>query len=242
MHRDRFLSTLRFCIPQSITALRLILGAAALYLACRDNPAQAVTLIVLGVITDGADGALARRLGVEGDFGALFDYFADYLCYIVAPVALVIFVPDDEMGPLHLLAISLPLLTAALRYARMDGLRRDGSCHGNGYPGVATVFYACFVSAWMLLGWQGFIPTSLFNPGLFWGSMILSALMVAPLCYPKLVRFKGVMLPVVVGLGIMPFVWTTVLALSTIVLTVAYIVLSPLLFRQRLEKPPRTAL
>jgi phosphatidylserine synthase len=67
-----------------IGTLRVGCGAPALFAVHFQEEEFAATLITLGFITDGIDGPVARKLGVSSEFGASHDYFANYLCYIVA--------------------------------------------------------------------------------------------------------------------------------------------------------------
>ena len=68
-----------------LTGSRVALGAAATVAALDGRFHTAAALITLGAATDILDGLLARRLGVASAFGALFDTFSDYLCFVVAP-------------------------------------------------------------------------------------------------------------------------------------------------------------
>jgi phosphatidylserine synthase len=77
----------RFAVPQLLTATRLVLGTVALISAMDGRTYMAATMITSGAVTDGLDGFVARRLDATSPFGALFDYFADYVCYVVAPWA-----------------------------------------------------------------------------------------------------------------------------------------------------------
>jgi CDP-diacylglycerol--serine O-phosphatidyltransferase len=235
MNGDRFQSTFKFLIPQSVTALRLLLASGALMAISLGKPEHAATLIVLGVATDGLDGSLARRLDVASDFGALFDYFADYLCYVVAPVLLILSSYWQGSPLLQFLMVSPPLLTGALRYTKLDGLRREGSCEKSGYPGVPTVFFACFVCALLFLDYGHAVGQHWIGPTLLAGSLLLAILMVAPVAYPKLVKFKSILLPIVIGLCIMPFFLREILAGLTVFLTAAYVLIGPLLCRPQRE-------
>ena len=87
-------SVVLFAAPQLLTASRLVIGTAALIAAIDGRLYMAATLICLGAVTDGLDGFLARRFDAASAFGALFDYFADYVCYVVAPWAMA----REQMG------------------------------------------------------------------------------------------------------------------------------------------------
>src|SRR5262245_53224502 len=114
-------------IPQLLTGCRLMMGAGALVVAETDRLYVAATLVCLGGVTDGLDGFLARRLGVVSSFGALFDYFADYVCYVLAPWAIARALLTAP-SPVQTAVLMLPLLTAAIRYSR-NGLIAANPAH-----------------------------------------------------------------------------------------------------------------
>lgn len=79
-------------LPDALVALRATLAfAIAALLAAPDGPAGiAAALFALGVATDIADGAIARRRGEASARGALLDTLADKLLVlgVLAPVSL----------------------------------------------------------------------------------------------------------------------------------------------------------
>jgi CDP-diacylglycerol--serine O-phosphatidyltransferase len=212
-----------------------LLSSWALFAAFSGATELAAVLVILGVISDGFDGSVARKLSVASDFGALFDYFADYLCFIVVPSVLSFLMLRAGSGMVELAVLALPLLAGALRYSRMDGLRRIESFDEIGYPGLSTVLYTCYVVAVFFLAHQGILGERLLSQMVLVSAPVLSALMLAPVRYPKLVNSKKVIIPVLAGLGLMPFVLTTGLAVLTVTVVVLYVVISPFLISQRPE-------
>ena len=79
----------RVAVPQLLTASRVAFGAAGILAATEGQLYRSATMITLGTVTDGIDGFMSRRLGVSSSFGAVFDYFADYTCFVIAPWMLV---------------------------------------------------------------------------------------------------------------------------------------------------------
>lgn len=218
-------------IPQLLTGSRLALGAAALIAAVDGNLYLAATLISLGAVTDGLDGFAARRLGVTSPFGALFDYFADYLCYVVAPWALARALLGPGASLAKEAALALPLLTAALRYARNGLIVADPSQEGRDVPGLGTVFFAFLIVAAVFLDGPRLIGER-FSTGLLFFIVAFSILMVAPLRYPKMTRFPGMAPIVLVLVAIMPFIGTQALAGSMFVVGLLYPIVSPLFLRR----------
>jgi len=221
---NRFLS---FGIPQLLTAARVILAGWALSAAIAGQLHLAASLITFGAVTDGLDGIAARKLRSATEFGALFDYFADYLCYIVAPWVLSSSLLPEGSSPLAALALGTPLLAGAVRYARNGLLLRTEDFEQLGFPGLGTVFYAFVVVAWVFLD----LGRNRADTALILSVPVLCVLMVTPVRYPKLVASKLVFFPVLLGLLLMPFVLTRYLATLTLVLVGAYVVFGPVVFR-----------
>lgn len=228
MKAQAALSVLAFGAVQACTGARIALAGGAIMAIQANRVHLAATLITLGIVTDGCDGVLARRLKSESDFGALFDYFADYLCYIIAPwlVTCAILKPSGILGAL---VCAVPLLTGAIRYSRNGNRLRSESFEQAGFPGLLTVFYTLFVVCLVFLQ----IPLD----GVA-GTAILvviagfSGMMVAPVRYPKLTRFPWVFALVYASLTIMPFVLTRPLASAVLALVFAYVLLSPFMIAQ----------
>jgi CDP-diacylglycerol--serine O-phosphatidyltransferase len=212
---------LSFLVPQAVTASRVVLGAIALLAAIAGRDALSATLITLGAVTDMVDGPLARALGVRSDFGARFDSFADYLCYVVAPVVLSRSILAAPEPVLSTILVTLPLLAGAARYSRNLGQRSETFAVA-GIPGLATVFYA-----FLIVGFEFARPDSLLGPrpaAVVLGAAVVfaSTMMVAPVRYPKVTARKAVLAAVAIALVLMPFVFTRPLAACMLVLGTIY--------------------
>lgn len=59
------MDTLRLLAAQFLTGSRIVLAAGALFAVNREELFLAATLITLGIVTDGRDGAVARKLGKD---------------------------------------------------------------------------------------------------------------------------------------------------------------------------------
>src|SRR5688500_13504753 len=101
-----------------LTAARVVLAAAAVDAALTDHISRAAALITLSAVLDGLDGKVARWLNASGPFGALFDYFCDYLAFVMAPWVLTRTLLGPHRPMLADVVLTLPLLTGAIRYAR----------------------------------------------------------------------------------------------------------------------------
>lgn len=219
---------IRALVPHAVTALRVALGGAAVVAALDGRVYAAASLVTLSALGDGVDGHLARRVGVSSPFGALFDYYADYLTFVVAPWTL----GRALLGSPNLvqeIGLGVPLLTGAVRYARNGAIITGSGAAAPDLPGVGTVFAAfvsvtaVFLDAPRRLGPDvlgSLLPTAV---------AVLALLMLAPLPYPKLTRFRGWSPVVLVLLAIMPFAGTAPLAAVAVILGVIYVVAGPFL-------------
>lgn len=231
MNRLTLAAGLRAAAPQAMTALRVVFGATAIVAAVDGDLWRAATLITIGAVADGLDGHLARKLQACTPTGALFDYFADYLCFVVAPWTLSRALLLGGPEPVADALLGLPLLTGALRYARNGALVARPDPEQRDLPGVGTIFCAFVpvVTVFLDLGSFSPMPLSVLLP--VWIAT-LSVLMVAPVRYPKLTRFAGASPAALALLLLMPFRGTTVLASLALVLGLLYIVAAPTFGRE----------
>lgn len=219
--------TVRFLIPQCLTGVRVVLGGIALFEAIRGRSFWAATWVTYGALTDGLDGIAARRLSVISDFGALFDLFADYVCYIVVPVALSLGFFEVEPGLAVLVILGLPLLTGAVRYARLARWNTMQPPEAAGTPGLATLIYSFFIVTLVFSRPAELTGVIWLRRAVLFMVPALSFLMVSPIRYPKLMKFHWIFYTVLVGFLIMPFVGTRLLSSITLALGFIYTVGSP---------------
>lgn len=219
---------LRAAAPQVVTGARVALGAAAVVAALEGSHHTAAALITAGAVTDILDGLLARRLGVASAFGALFDTFSDYLCFVVAPWLLTRSLVGAGGGVAHEAALGLPLLTGALRYARNSLLVVARAREVRELPGLATVFFAFLPVAAVFLDARALAGGRALSALLTLFVVAFSLLMVAPVRYPKLARARGATAAVLVPLVVMPFYGTRVLAGVMVVAGLLYVALAHL--------------
>jgi CDP-diacylglycerol---serine O-phosphatidyltransferase len=224
---------INFLIPQFLTGLRVVLGGAALFQAMRGQVHWAATWITYGALTDGLDGMMARRLKATSDFGAVFDLFADYVCYIVAPVALSISFFAPAPGTMTLIILGLPLLAGAVRYSRNLQWSRTQTFEIVGIPGLGTVIYSFFIVTLVFSG----VEEAIGVPWTHWTILILvptlSVLMVSPIRFSKIMKYRWIFFPVMVGFLIMPFACTRMFAAIAFALGFVYTVVSPVLIFYR---------
>ena len=229
--RDGRRRRLRAVAPQVLTGARVALGAAAVIATLDGRYHAAAALITAGAVTDVLDGLLARRLNVASEFGALFDTFSDYLCFVVAPWALTRALVASGGSVAHEALVGLPLLTAAARYARNSLIIVARGREVRELPGLATVFFAFLPVAAVFLDARAFAGGPTFSAVLTSFVVAFSLLMVAPVQYPKLSKARGMTAAVLVPLVAMPFFGTRVLAGVMVVGGLLYVALAHLLAR-----------
>jgi CDP-diacylglycerol--serine O-phosphatidyltransferase len=201
----------------------------------------AATVLVLGFMTDVVDGALARKLGVTSSFGLLFDFFADYLYYVVAPCCLAIFLVADSFGPVSVFLLTAPAVGGALRYSRKAGFTDTAHPGLRGSPGLPTNVCAFYVFSLVFLWREQVVDTETLGRILMITLPILAALMWGPRRYPWLTDYLWIFVPMAVGLYLMPFVQTTILASITLSLIVIYVIFAPFLIPQHETSAAGTA-
>lgn len=76
---------LKYLVPNSFTALNLILGLSALHLISLSNFYLAAWLIGFAMVCDYLDGRFARMLNAQSKFGAQFDTLSDFVTFGVTP-------------------------------------------------------------------------------------------------------------------------------------------------------------
>lgn len=111
----------RYVLPNLITIANLFCGFISIIYSMSNRPEKAVLAIILGIILDGLDGRVARKLNATSRFGLEMDSFADLVTFGMAPAILAYstcFLPDaDEFG---VMIVFIYAVSAALRLARFN--------------------------------------------------------------------------------------------------------------------------
>ena len=122
------MSILKYTIPNSFTALSLLLGVSSIVTTQLGDLELAAWIIVWCGLLDVLDGVSARLLKATSNFGAEFDSMADLVSFGVAPAVLVLneglqiahIEQDSNQYWLLLVAISVFVLAGAMRLARFN--------------------------------------------------------------------------------------------------------------------------
>ncbi|MFC2049623.1 CDP-alcohol phosphatidyltransferase family protein [Chloroflexota bacterium] len=91
-------------VPNSLSAVRVVLAGIIAWLLWQGEFFAAGTLIVVAAATDGLDGLLARRLGQSSLGGSLFDLVADQLLFmpnLIIAVIMGLFSKADGLMPFN---------------------------------------------------------------------------------------------------------------------------------------------
>jgi len=152
-------------IPNAISTFRLLAAPVLLFLAITGNEFSFRWLLVVSLISDIADGLIARGLKVTSKIGALLDSTADILVSIIATFAVFRFrsdfVSEHYVPVLVVIALyGLSVTIAFFRYGRLSSFHTI-ACR------VAAYAQGIFV---VLLLFRGY------EPGLFYLMIGISAL------------------------------------------------------------------
>ncbi len=191
---------LRYSIPNSFTALSLLLGLGSIVSAQLGDLEFAAWLIVWCGLLDTMDGLAARLLKATSDFGAEFDSMADLVSFGVAPGVLV-FNAGLELANVQVdtgqfwvltLACGVFVLAGAMRLARFNlGTHSPGHGWFMGVPitGAGGGLVASMVLVLIhhpdiveVLPLHRYLPIVMF---------VLAILMVSRLRFPKAVIRKS---------------------------------------------------
>ncbi len=142
-------------LPNVLTLSNLLMGTIAVLATFNHSFMLAVYLTGGCLVADILDGALARKLGVDGELGIQLDSLADVVSFGVLPALIVYHFPTgisvsffERLG--HLMLSATIAVSAGLRLARFNVDTRPREY----FWGLATPAGAMLVAA---LGWSVFI-------------------------------------------------------------------------------------
>jgi len=179
---------LKAIFPCVFTVGNLISGFLAVAMALHGNLNISAGLILLGAILDYLDGVMARALGSDTRFGRQLDSLADFVSFGIAP--LVVFYPllVGRFGFWALVISVIYLVAGAYRLIRFN---LDDQVHRRAWY-IGLPITSCGIC---LAGYILFIQyrhSRLVFPGLAaLMILILAALMISTLKYPKFRLFRG---------------------------------------------------
>ncbi len=171
-------------LPDLVTLLNALLGFTAVLMVVQSpsNVYHASILIILAVIADGLDGAIARAMEY-GVLGENLDSLADVISFGLAPAVIAYAILAPQYHYLVCFVSGAFLACGILRLARFNAISaKDGFV---GLPittsGLSVALYVLVFHNW---GWQ------FFSHGLLAAMSILAILMISRLYYPKIRNIK----------------------------------------------------
>lgn len=194
---------LRYSIPNSFTALSLLMGLSSIVTSQVGDLEFAAWLIVWCGLLDTMDGVAARLLKATSDFGAEFDSMADLVSFGVAPGVLVFHAGlqlagiELESGQFWVLLVACGVfvLAGAMRLARFNlGTMQPGRGWFFGVPITAAGGGLVSSMVLVLIHHQdiaNLLPLHLYLPIIMF---ILAILMVSRLRFPKAVMRKSMLI------------------------------------------------
>lgn len=166
------LSAIRNQIPNSITALNLMLGIAAIVHTVNADYLTAAWLIVLAAICDFFDGFIARLLHVKSDIGRELDSLADVVSFGAAPSVFLFMAirqaPDVSFLPFTNVVLSYSALLiggfSAYRLAKFNlDTRQTDSFLGLPTPANALLLISLSLLSLGSFGQDDFLSTLFYN-------------------------------------------------------------------------------
>ena len=132
-------------IPNVITSFRLFIAPVIFYFIISGQEKLFAIFLVINLLTDAADGYIARRFKMESELGARLDAFADYFTYIQVFIGLFVFKMDD-LRPYLVSAIIFIAMLVLTVIVSIIKLRKFHSYHTitektGGY--IQALFFIC---------------------------------------------------------------------------------------------------
>ncbi len=112
-------------IPNLMTLSAMAAGVTAIQFAFNAQWEQAVLAILIATILDTLDGATARLLKAQSEFGAQLDSLSDFLAFGVAPAIILYAWILEESGKVGWIAMIVYAAATALRLARFNVTQKE---------------------------------------------------------------------------------------------------------------------
>jgi len=205
------LHKLRYTIPNSFTALSLLLGVGSIVTGQLGNLELAGWMIVWCGLLDVMDGLTARLLKATSDFGAEFDSMADLVSFGVAPGMLVLQAGITYGGFelfsgafwVLLVSVGVFVLCGAMRLARFNlasgkappgwfvGIPITGA--GGGLVSTGVILLVRYPEVAEAMPLHAYLPVAMF---------VLALAMISTLRFPKAVKRDSLAMNIFQGFNV----------------------------------------
>jgi len=172
-------------LASALTTLNLYFGIASIFATIDGDFEKAAYFILIAIVLDTLDGAVARLTRTTSEFGKELDSLCDIVSFGVAPSVMIYtrYLPEEPTVATRLGAVLaiFYVISAALRLARFNVYQSDMRDYFIGLPSPAAAgTLASFVLfmryfEWHDVMWYGLGPFT----------VVLSLLMVSNVLYPK---------------------------------------------------------
>jgi CDP-diacylglycerol--serine O-phosphatidyltransferase len=201
-------------VPNVLTLLALCAGMTAVRFAMNANFQAAVYAIIVAGILDGLDGRVARLLHSTSHFGAELDSLSDFVCFGVAPAAVLYLWTMDALHSIGWAIVLVFAVCCALRLARFNTqLGAEPATHMAGFftgvpapAGAGLVLMPMFAS----FEWGDWVARSPYLSAVWVGGTAL--LMVSRIPTLSLKRFRlphHLVVPTLLGIGLLAAFFST---------------------------------
>lgn len=202
---------LRYTIPNSFTAMSLLLGVGSIVTGQLGDLELAGWMIVWCGLLDVLDGLAARLLKATSDFGAEFDSMADLISFGVAPGMLVLQAGVEYSGFelfsgafwVLLVSIGVFVLCGAMRLARFNIMSEQPkhgwftgipiTAAGGGLLSSAVILMVRYPEIAHAMPLHAYLPVAMF---------VLALGMISTIRFPKAVKRDGIFINAFTGFTI----------------------------------------
>jgi len=172
-------------LASALTTLNLYFGIASIFAAIDGDFIKAAYFIVIAIILDTLDGAVARLTHTTSEFGKQLDSLCDIVSFGVAPSVLIYiaYIPEEPTNLTRLGAVLaiFYVISVALRLARFNVYQSDMRDYFVGLPSPAAAgTLASFVLFMRYFEWHD-VMWYILGPL----TVALSLVMVSNVLYPK---------------------------------------------------------
>jgi len=177
----------RFIIPNIVTGINMFFGFVSIAMAMKGEFQKAGLFILFAIISDGADGKLARMLNGFSDFGKEFDSFSDAVSFGVAPSILIYSILRDinVIRELIIPASFLFLLCSVLRLVKFN-ITTMPSKEKSDFIGMPTPTAAGLIASYVVFCYKVFGQIKYVNVFIFLA-------LICPLIMISTIRFKNIL-------------------------------------------------